>query len=81
MNKTTFAILTLFFNCIGVPCFLQGNTKGGIIRIVLYCCTCGIFAAINGIMGIILAIEIFKMTDEEFEERKAAGTLTKGIPA
>ena len=31
------------------------------------------------IMGIILAIEIFKMTDEEFEEKK--GTLTKGIPA
>lgn len=79
MNKTTFAILTLLFNSLGVPCFIQGNKKTGIIRIVLHFCTCGIFPIINGIMGIILAIEIFKMTDEEFEEKK--NTLTKGIPA
>ena len=79
MNKTTFAILTLLFNSLGVPCFIQGNAKSGILRIVLNFVTCGIIGFINGIMGIILAIEIFKMTDEEFEEKK--GTITKGIPA
>ncbi|MBO5090655.1 MAG: hypothetical protein J6C27_07095 [Clostridia bacterium] len=81
MNKTVFGILTLIFNNIGVPCFLQGNVKGGILRIVLNFVTCGIIGFINFIMGIILAIEIFNMTDEEFEEKKAAGALTKGIPA
>ena len=81
MNKTTFAILTLLFNSLGVPCFIQGNAKSGILRIVLNFVTCGIIGLINGIMGIILAIEIFNMTDEEFEEKKAAGALTKGIPA
>ncbi|MBO5211854.1 MAG: hypothetical protein J6B80_08005 [Clostridia bacterium] len=79
MNKTTFGILTLLFNALGVPCFIQGNAKSGILRIVLNFVTCGIIGFINGIMGIILAIEIFKMTDEEFEEKK--GTITKGIPA
>lgn len=79
MNRTTFAIITLLFNALGVPCFIQGNAKSGILRIVLNFVTCGIIGFINGIMGIILAIEIFKMTDEEFEEKK--GTITKGIPA
>lgn len=79
MNRTTFAIITLLFNALGVPCFIQGNAKSGILRIVLNFVTCGIIGFINSIMGIILAIEIFKMTDEEFEEKK--GTITKGIPA
>ena len=79
MNRTTFAILTLLFNSYGVPCFIQGNTKAGILRIVLAFVTCGILGLWNSIMGIILAIEIFKMTDEEFEAKK--GTFTKGIPA
>ena len=78
MNKTTFAILTLLFNAYGVPCFIQGDKKTGIIRIVLslVCCVMGL---VNSIMGIILAVQIFKMTDEEFAA--AYGTLDKGIPA
>lgn len=79
MNRTTFAILTLLFNAYGVPCFIQGDSKTGIIRVVLTLCTCGIMATVNGIMGIILAIDLFKMTDEEFEA--AYGTFDKGIPA
>ena len=79
MDKTVFAILTLLFNSIGVPCFIQGYTKTGIIRIVLYIVTCNIVGIINAIMGIILAIEIFKMSDEEYQEK--FGTLDKGITA
>lgn len=79
MDKTVFAILTLLFNAIGVPCFIQGYTKTGILRIVLCIVTCNVIGIINGIMGIILAIDLFKMSDEEYQEK--FGTFDKGIIA
>ncbi|MBR5473534.1 MAG: hypothetical protein IKU82_06065 [Clostridia bacterium] len=77
-NKTLFAVLCILFNSIGVPCFMQGNTKTGILRIVLGIVTCSVLFAVNAIMGIILGIKVLKMTDEEFEASKA--TLSSGIP-
>lgn len=79
MNKTVFGILTIIFNSYGVPCFIQGKIKTGILRIVLGFVTCGIIGIINVIKGIILGIKILKMTDEEFEAQK--DTITSGIPA
>ncbi len=79
MNKTLFGILTILFNAVGVPCFLQGQVKTGILRIVLHCVTFGVIGTINGIMGIILGIQVLKMTEEEFQA--ARGTIDKGIPA
>lgn len=79
MNKTVFGILTIIFNSYGVPCFIQGKVKTGILRIVLGIVTCGIIGIINVIKGIILGIQILKMTDEEFEAQK--DTITSGIPA
>ena len=67
MNKTTFAILTLLFNQIGVPSFITGNSKKGIFTILSGVITFGVVAIINFIKGILGAINIFKMTDEEFE--------------
>lgn len=78
MNKVTFGILTILFNSIGVPCFMQGHTKAGILRIVLGIVTCGIIAIINEIQGIILGIKVLKMTEEEFQAQK--GTIAAGIP-
>ena len=78
MNKTTFGILTILFNSYGVPCFIQGNVKAGILRIVLGVVTCGVIGIINVIQGIILGIKVLKMTDEEFEAQK--GTIDAGIP-
>ena len=78
-NKTLFGIMCILFNSYGVPCFMQGQTKTGILRIVLGIVTCGILAMVNVIMGIILGIEVLKMSDEEYEAKK--GTFTKGIPA
>ncbi|MBR6514978.1 MAG: hypothetical protein IKT46_09125 [Clostridia bacterium] len=75
MNKTVFAILTLF-NHFGIPSFIQGDAKTGIIHIVLTLFG-GIVGLWNFVMGILLAIEIFKMTDEEYEAKK--GTFYKGI--
>lgn len=77
-NKTLFAILVILFNNIGVPCFIQGDVKSGILRIVLNIVTCGIVGCINFIMGIILGIEILKMSDEEYAAKK--GTLDRGWP-
>ena len=79
MNKTTFGILTILFNSYGVPCFIQGNVKAGILRIVLGIVTCGIIGVINVIKGIILGIQVLKMTEEEFKAK--LGTIDIGIPA
>ena len=78
-NRVLFGIMTIIFNSIGVPCFMAGRVKEGILRIVLGIVTCDILAIVNAIMGIILGIQILKMTDDEFAEKK--DTLFKGIPA
>ena len=78
-NKILFGIMCIIFNSYGVPCFMQGQVKTGILRIVLGIVTCGIIGIINVIQGIILGIKVLKMSDEEFEEKKY--TLSAGIPA
>ena len=69
-NKILFGILTILFNGIGVPCFMVGNTKKGVLAIVWYLVGfitfINVIAWIDFIMGIIAAIKIFQMTDEEY---------------
>ena len=77
-NKVLFGIMCIIFNSYGVPCFMQGQVKTGILRIVLACVTFGIIGIINVIQGIILGIKVLKMTDEEYAAAK--GTLSAGIP-
>ena len=67
-NRVLFGIMCIIFNGYGVPCFMQGKKEIGIKRIL-----------INTIKGIIMGIEILKMTDEEYEAKK--GTFDSGIPA
>lgn len=78
-NKTLFGIMCILFNSYGVPCFMQGRTSVGIKRIVFAIITCGVIGIINVIKGIILGIQVLKMTDEEYAEKK--DTLASGIPA
>ena len=78
-NKILFGIMCIIFNSYGVPCFMQGQVKTGILRIVLGVVTCGVIGIINVIKGIILGVQVLKMTDEEYEAKK--GTITSGIPA
>ena len=66
MNKTTYAILVILFNQIGITSFLNGNVKKGILTIVSGIITCEVVFIINFIKGILLGINILKMTDEEF---------------
>lgn len=77
-NKMVYGLVTLLFNQLGIPCFMRGDTKTGIIRIVLCFVTCGIVGFINGIMGLILGIKILTMSDEDFAAQK--DTLITGIP-
>ena len=69
-NKILFGILTILFNCIGVPCFMVGNTKKGVLAIVWYLVgfitVVNVIAWIDFIMGIIAALKIFQMSDEEY---------------
>lgn len=78
-NRVLFGIMCIIFNSYGVPCFMQGHVKTGILRIVLGIVTCGVIGVINVIQGIILGITVLKMSDEEYAEKK--GTLSKGVPA
>lgn len=80
MNKTLFGIMAILFNSVGVPCFMQGQTKAGIIRIVLCCIPFfgQVVAVINTVFGILLGIDVLKMTEEEFQSK--LGTLDKGWP-
>jgi len=78
-NRVLFGVMCILFNSIGVPCFMQGNSSKGVKRIILGIVTLGIIGLINEIKGIILGIQVLKMTDEEFNEKKA--TLSSGIPA
>ena len=65
-NKIVFGIMCIIFNSLGVPCFMQGKTATGVLRIVLALITFGIVGTINEIMGIIMGIKILCMSDEEF---------------
>lgn len=78
-NKVLFGVMTIIFNSIGVPCFMAGKTKAGVLRIVLGCVTFGVIGVINEVMGIILGIKILTMSDEDYEANKM--TLFKGIPS
>ena len=78
-NRILFGIMTLIFNSVGVPCFMAGKVKAGVLRIVLGIVTCGVISVINEIMGIIQGIKILCMSDEEFAEKKE--TLFMGVPS
>lgn len=80
MNKTLFGVMAILFNSYGVPCFMQGQTKAGIIRIILSVIPFvgAVFGVINFVFGIILGIEVLNMTEEEFQSK--LGTLDKGFP-
>ena len=79
-NKIVFAILTLMFNMIGLPYFLTGNAKKGIFAIIFGVLTCEILFIINAIKGILSAIKIFKMTDEEFAAADKASLIDAIVP-
>ncbi len=79
VNKIAFGIMCIAFNAIGVPCFIQKHVKTGILRIVLAFVTFGVVEIINMVKGIILGIQVLKMSDEEYKAK--FGTIDSGIPS
>lgn len=78
-NKTLFAVLCILFNQLGVPCFMQGDTKTGIVRLIIcFIPIVNLIGLYNAVMGIIMGIKILQMSDEEYEEKK--GTFNSGWP-
>lgn len=77
-NQILFGIMCIVFNCYGVPCFMQGKVRTGVLRIVLGVITFGVVAVINFVKGIILGINVLKMSPEEYNEKK--GTFDSGVP-
>ena len=78
-SKIAFGIMTIIFNSIGVPCFMAGKVKEGVLRIVLAVVTCGVIGVINDIMGIVKGIQILCMSDEEYAAADK-NTLFMGVP-
>ena len=66
MNKLTYAILVFLFNSYGITSFLNGNAKKGVFTILSAFVTLGIVGLINSIKGIILAIKILQMSEEDY---------------
>ena len=79
-NKILYGIMTIIFNSVGVPFFMQGKVKAGVLRIVLGCITFGVVGFINEIMGIIQGIKILCMSDEDYAAADKA-TLLMGVPS
>lgn len=77
-NKILFGLMCCFFNGVGVPCFMQGDSGKGVSRIVLSVVTFGVLGVVNFVFGILLGTEILNMSDEEYAAKK--GTFYRGIP-
>lgn len=75
MDKTLFAIMAILFNGLGVPSFMLGNTKQGVLHIVLTVVLSFIgvgivFEIIFFVYGLLAGIKVLQMSDEEFEQEK-----------
>ena len=78
-NKVLFGVMTIIFNSVGVPCFMAGKVKAGVLRIVLSIVTFGVIGVINEIMGIVQGVRILCMSDEDFQAKKHL--CFKGVPS
>ena len=68
-NKVLAGVLALFFGHLGVHHFYLGSTTSGIILLVATVATCFLGLVITGVIGLVEAIMILTMSDEEFDAR------------
>ena len=62
-NKTVYGILAILLGGLGIHKFYVGDTKNGIIYLILGVCT---FGSVGGILGIITGIMALTKSDEDF---------------
>ena len=68
-NKVLYGIMTLVFNCYGVPQFMAGEVGKGIGHIALTLFTFGVGSTILGIIGIINGIKILCMSQADYNAK------------
>ena len=61
-KKTTAGICGILLGTLGIHRFILGDTKGGIIRIVISVVTCGL----GGLIGLIEGIMYLTKSDDDF---------------
>jgi len=71
-DKVLYGVMTILFNCYGVPCFMRGQVGQGVKHIILSIVTCGVMAVVYEIKGIIRGIKVLKMSDEQYMAEKYA---------
>lgn len=59
-------IMAILFGSLGIHKFILGYTKEGIILLAISFVTCGIGAAVTGLIGFIEGIVYLVKSDEEF---------------
>lgn len=72
-SRGVFCILALILGSIGLHYFYAGKTVGGILTILLMCVTCGAWAIIPLLQGIII---LWNHTNEEFYYKFIASNST-----
>jgi TM2 domain-containing membrane protein YozV len=71
-KKTLCGIMALLFGSLGVQYFILGKTAGGLITILLSLITCGAWATITFIQGIVMLC----MSDADFKRKYVDSTST-----
>lgn len=62
-QRVTAGVLGILLGWTGIHRFVLGDTRGGIIRIVISCVSCG---TVGSIIGLIEGIVYLTKSDEEF---------------
>lgn len=78
-DRVIFGLMMVLFNGCGVPSFLQGQKRIGVMRIVFGVLSLGVLMVFNTIDGVKLGVKILRMSDAEYAEKK--GTFDTGTPA
>jgi TM2 domain-containing membrane protein YozV len=69
-------LLAILVGSLGIHYFYLGKTTAGIIFLLVSVLSCGILAAITGIVSLIQGIMMFTMTEEAFEQKYVNSTST-----
>ena len=66
-EKVVAGLLGILLGSLGIHKFYLGYTKEGVIMLLVSLLTCGVGAAVMGVIGLIEGILYLTKTDEEFE--------------
>ena len=68
-NKMVFGILAILLGAYGIHKFYIGDTKNGVIMLLVTLCTLGFAGIVMWVIGVISGIKALTMDDKEFHKR------------